>query len=413
MTKQKKKSMLRSFEKELLVGENITTCAIYIDDGCYTGQWRMSDEGLHKHGLGVLKYTDCHNDSFTYTGRFENDQMTTGVLDFEIQGVSKTYEGEFREGRFEGYGNLNDNGLRYEGQFFHGESHGLGKLTLANNNECEGEFFNGMANGVALQVIKSSLHTTGLTYVGGFVDGLRHGYAIAKFGEKATYVGQFENDVRCGQGMMFFNDQKGVIFGEWFEDQVTGVCETISVVGGDVQYYEGILVDDRRHGTGKLISKGMIYEGEFRDGYYEGIGKISEMSGKVIYEGSWEEGKPHGEGRETLDRGMYTGMFVNSHKQGIGEMVYEDGSFYKGMWNKGEREGDGFFMNAIGDTFSGLWKQDTKHGEGVYTDTAGVRYEGMWEKDLLHGRCVTISDTGCTTNEVWKHGVKVACAFCV
>ena len=142
--------MLRSFEQELSVGENITTCAVYIDEGSYTGQWRMSEKGLQKHGRGVLNYTDSLHESFLYTGLFENDEMTTGVMNFQIPGVSKVYDGEFRKGRFEGYGKLNNDELLYEGQFVNGEPHGLGKLTLPNKDYCEGQFLNGLPSGVAL-----------------------------------------------------------------------------------------------------------------------------------------------------------------------------------------------------------------------------------------------------------------------
>jgi len=400
--------MLRSFEKELSVGEHLTTCAIYVDEGSYTGQWRMSEKGLQKHGSGVLKFTDCVQDSFVYTGRFEHDEMTTGVMDFQIPGVSKVYDGEFRKGLFEGYGRLNDNELRYAGQFVDGQPHGLGKLTLPNSDYCEGQFSKGMPCGVALQVIHESLQTAGLTYMGGFVEGERHGYGIAKYGDKAVYVGPFENDERCGHGVMFFNDQHASISGEWFEDQVTGVCETISLVSGVLEYYEGMIVQDNRHGTGKLITEGMIYEGEFRNGVYAGSGKLSKLSGEAIYEGYWAQGKPHGEGRETLDGDTYYGVFVNSHKQGIGSIVYKDGSEYRGLWNEDERQGDGFFISAAGDTFSGRWLEDKRHGAGVYTDTRGVRHEGSWEQDLLHGHCVTVFNDGSRKNEVWKRGVKVA-----
>ena len=402
------KIMMRSFERGLSVGEQLTTCAIYLDEGSYTGQWRMSEKGLQKHGSGVWKMTNCLHDSFVYTGRFEYDEMTTGRMHFEIPGVSKVYDGEFRKGRFEGYGALNHNELRYTGQFVDGQPDGLGKLTLPNGDYCEGGFSKGLPSGVGLQVIHASVHTEGLTYMGGFVEGVRHGHGIAKYGDRAVYVGPFEKDERCGRGVMFFNDQSASIYGVWFEDQVTGVCETISVVSGAIEYYNGMIVEDNRHGTGKLVTEDMIYEGEFGDGVYAGSGKISKLSGEVIYEGSWAQGKPHGHGRETLHGATYTGSFMNSHKQGMGCIVYQDGSVYRGMWNEDEREGDGFFISAAGDTFSGRWLEDNRHGAGVYTDTGGVRYEGTWDNDLLHGRCVTISNNGSRKGGVWRLGVKVS-----
>jgi len=43
--------MLRSFEAGLSLGDRITTCAIHVDEGAYTGQWRMRGTGLVKHAV--------------------------------------------------------------------------------------------------------------------------------------------------------------------------------------------------------------------------------------------------------------------------------------------------------------------------------------------------------------------------
>ena len=177
--------MLRSFEAGLSLGDRITTCAIHVDEGAYTGQWRMRGTGLVWHGQGVLRYVDWPFDRATYTGRFEDGSMTHGTMLYDRPGGSKSYSGDFVDGQAGGYGTMEEDGLRYEGQFQGGQPHGLGTLTLPNGDYCEGQFADGMASGVARQVVRSA---GSFTYSGGFRSGSRHGHCIARYADGSMCV---------------------------------------------------------------------------------------------------------------------------------------------------------------------------------------------------------------------------------
>ena len=53
-------------------------------------------------------------------------------------------------------------------------------------------------------------------------------------------------------------------------------------------------------------------------------------------------------------------------KDGIGKMVYADGSSYHGYFVSGHRCGEGIFHYSNQDRYSGAWKRGKKHGYGTY-----------------------------------------------
>ena len=81
------------------------------------------------------------------------------------------------------------------------------------------------------------------------------------------------------------------------------------------------------------------YEGEIRDGYRSGRGKLYLNNGNVLmYQGDWMNGLPNGQGRAYNSIGSirYEGQWVNGKCHGIGRLYqssgfcYVDGYFYEG-----------------------------------------------------------------------------------
>ena len=110
-------------------------------------------------------------------------------------------------------------------------------------------------------------------------------------------------------------------------------------------------------------SNGNKYEGEFRNGKPNGIGKFYSLSG-VTYEGSWKNGK-------FFDKGT---------------LIWSDGSKYKGYWKNGQRHGNGSFFSTSGNIYEGEWKNDLFDGQGTLIYSGGSRYEGQWKKGLKSGK---------------------------
>ena len=51
-----------------------------------------------------------------------------------------------------------------------------------------------------------------------------------------------------------------------------------------------------------MTHDGAVYEGGFEDGYIQGVGKMTEVTG-AVYDGAWDKGLKHGEG--TADNSVF------------------------------------------------------------------------------------------------------------
>ena len=85
-------------------------------------------------------------------------------------------------------------------------------------------------------------------------------------------------------------------------------CGSERLSGGpSVEKYHGFFVLGRRHGIGQILRQDFEYEGYWREGHRTGYGKESY---KTDY--------------------TYFGTFIKGVKEGIGEVIYRDGSEYVG-----------------------------------------------------------------------------------
>ena len=103
----------------------------------YNGEWK---DGV-KHGKGQLI-----TEKIKYSGKFENDQFSgRGIL---CDDKGNIYEGDFLNGKFEGYGHDKmSNGDNYIGEFKNGLFDGKGQLTDKNGNVFDGNFIKGKKDG--------------------------------------------------------------------------------------------------------------------------------------------------------------------------------------------------------------------------------------------------------------------------
>lgn len=90
---------------------------------------------------------------------------------------------------------------------------------------------------------------------------------------------------------------------------------------------EANFVNGKAEGKGfHVYPDGSYYEGEFRNGAFNGKGKFFYKLNGMTYDGEWKDGKPNGRGIEVFPGiGKYTGTFVNGLKHGKGEMKWDDG----------------------------------------------------------------------------------------
>eukprot|EP00111_Clytia_hemisphaerica_P024307 TCONS_00071687-protein len=185
------------------------------------------------------------------------------------------YEGEFVQGRFEGFGQMffpknatNLTEKTYEGEWKEGKMFGYGKMNYGQNEE----------------------------YTGYFKENARHGHGTLKYSSNKTsldtiYVGDWINDMKFGYGVIDYIIRGEKYMGMWSNDQRQGFGVVVTVDG---VYYEGKFIQNRLAGRGILLSEDDTrYEGEFTaDMLLNGKGILTMPNGDFIdgsFYGTWGE----------------------------------------------------------------------------------------------------------------------------
>lgn len=247
------------------------------------------------------------------------------------------------------------NGSRYSGQYRDGQFEGKGELRWENGNYYVGDFHKGMMHGEGHYV-----GVNGEEYRGRFENGFMSGHGEYQFG-KVTYSGEFRYDRFNGQGELRREN-------------------------GDV--YVGEFKDGRINGKGKYTMKdGRIYEGDFVDSTFTGSGTMTYGKGNR-YKGGFVDWKFQGQGELVTESGdTYRGHFENGMLTGKGERTTLDGDYYKGEFKNWRYDGKGELTTQTGDRYTGDFKNGFKEGKGelVYAKPKnGIkRKSGEWEFDTF------------------------------
>jgi len=99
-----------------------------------------------------------------------------------------------------------------------------------------------------------------------------------------------------------------------------------------------------------------------------------------IYKGDVENGVPNGVGLVIYpDGSKYEGEYNDEEKNGQGTETYPDGSKYVGEWKDNDRNGQGTYTLLDGTKYVGEWENGKYHGQGTYTLPEGLKYVGEWE----------------------------------
>ena len=165
----------------------------------------------------------------------------------------------------------------------------------------------------------------------------------------------------------------------------------------DGSKYIGYFSQGRIDGPGKMLtSERMVYEGSFvtRDGgettlggessVLQGIGKEIWPNG-ISYEGEFYMGVKHGKGRLVLEGSIYEGEFDNDEMSGNGVMEWENGKKYQGEWRGGLMHGEGVFTWPNGKVYKGRYESGEKAGKGIMEWPNKRVYDGEWKDGKQHG----------------------------
>lgn len=161
---------------------------------------------------------------------------------------SCTYEGEFKDGKFHGYGyrvsKQHEKTYRYHGQFKNGMYDGYGVRIVTwkdSSGECQ-EKIEGNWKSQKPHGQTRAEYLNGDVYIGEYKDGLRNGKGTYKYKNKDEYTGEYKDGKEHGQGTFMYSN-------------------------GDK--YIGEFKDRKKHGQGSYIfSNGKKDEGEYLNGEF-------------------------------------------------------------------------------------------------------------------------------------------------
>ena len=196
------------------------------------------------------------------------------------------------------------------------------------------------------------------SYLGDIVLDNFHGKGIYEYCD-CYYIGQFNNNLREGKGIIYYPNGNIV--------------------------YEGDFVNDQFHGNGIFCwVEGEYYIGQFQNGKNNGKGILYYKDGKIKYEGDFVNDKFEGQGTYYYENGYY---YIGDFKKGLkdGEGILYNGDkkiVYEGNFEKGTFNGKGKYIYENGDYYIGEFKNGVCHGKGVEYDKDGNKLsEGVWEND--------------------------------
>lgn len=183
-------------------------------------------------------------------------------------------------------------------------------------------------------------------------------------------------------------------------------CELGGVYEGDLALdgsdYSKILKKAEGQGEIKYHS-GSSYKGHFKDGRKDGQGtyifskqsqeKEEASEKRKHYAGQFHRDAIHGEGTLAYECGdVYTGMFSNGLRNGIGSMKYaQSASEYHGSWYNDQKNGKGLCISRQKGNeyvFDGNFQHDQFSGEATITFGQDLKYSNMvFEGVFAHGIC--------------------------
>ena len=165
--------------------------------------------------------------------------------------------------------------------------------------------------------------------------------------------------------------------------------------------YEGEFKDGKYNGKGTMtFADGRVYKGEFKDGEWNGRGIQYNADGTKWYDGEFKDGKYNGKGTMTSAEGaVYEGEFKDGEWNGHGKCTWPDGHVYEGefkdgkfngkgveMWPEEKRENYAFKLecNYINDKAEGVviwYYNDHTYRKCIFQDGKAVKIieEGTWK----------------------------------
>jgi hypothetical protein len=307
-----------------------------------------------------------------FFGTFWNDEPSFGTLVTDTY----SYRGHFRGGRFHGLEGelIHSDGYQYKGEFQEGLFHGVGREVDPATGEYQGEYRNGMKHGMGTfkegppdEKDEHELHTKNET------EPEPEPKATLKDGE-----GQ--------QGEAFQNRD----WGDFTEDDIdidqkaqvddfAGSLSDIETISKRY-IYSGLFHCNQNQGEGsEWTPEGEFFSGQFLANRRHGHGSLKIISTGIIFEGKWRASEP-------VDGNGW-------------RILYPSGDIYCGHVQNYEPQGYGIYQHSSGDVYAGDWIHGRRHGNGIHSDPNGTEFSGQWKDDKVVTR-KRLEETDGTLSEI-------------
>lgn len=344
------------FENEQLHGKGIRKIT---GDSGQTEEGKFIQGFLHGEGRILFKWNDIEE----MKGQFESGKLNGIGLILYRRGKIEKIEGIFRDNILNGYGRhiyRKEEGLikEYIGEFVNGKLHGLGRIIYTGRVYQAGYFKAGKLDGFGFTCFGCK--------IGFFTAGILNGRgAMEKNSRIVSSRGNYINDKLHGFGKMKIGWGSAKYHGEFDHGKFAGIG--VKTYYGSLEL--GQFWKDNLHGLGcKFDVYGDQKMGDFQNGVLQGQGRKVKIyrDSKIIWDfrGEFKEDQLHGRGVKIHydPKIVYEGDFEYDELNGIGRVLYEDGS----------RE-EGEFVN------------DWLHGQGIKTTKEGIKFQGGFKEGNFHG----------------------------
>ena len=195
------------------------------------GQWGKDRyEGEYRNGKFNGQGTYTWGDGRKYVGNWVNDvREGYGVFTWApgSQWEHDKYEGQFKDGKFNGQGTYTwGDGRKYVGNWVNDSREGYGVFTWAPGSQWSADKYEGQFKGGKFNGQGTYTWADGRKYVGNWVNDSREGYGVFTWAPGSQwandrYEGQFKGGMFNGQGTYYFGDGR-IWKGLWKDDQFVG-----------------------------------------------------------------------------------------------------------------------------------------------------------------------------------------------
>lgn len=204
----------------------------------------------------------------------------------------------------------------------------------------------------------------------------------------------------------------------WTTDPATGtkigyVNDNFTIVSAT---WSGPAVDGKADGSGKLTITVKGKDGKPYTGTGEAEMKAGIMHGRVTikwsdgysFDGTYKDGDREKGVLRSTNGDVYEGDFKNNYYDGYGIYKFASGGIYEGEWKNGQYDGKGIFKFADGGIYEGEWKKSQYDGKGILKWADGRVYEGDFKNNEPNGFGVGKDASGKVVHDgEWKDGQPV------